>query len=194
MQKQKIPKECGVYKITSPNGRVYIGSSVNLRSRYSNYKLCPSVNQKLLYRSILKYGFDNHLFEIICICNPSKRLELERYYGEKFNSLSDKGGLNLILPKSGEKPAYYSKETIERFKEIARNRKPSKETREKLSKAKIGLYKNEKHPSARLILNTQSGIFYGCIKEAAESIDMKRSTLSMKLTGRNINNTNFIYA
>jgi hypothetical protein len=47
---------------------------------------------------------------------------------------------------------------------------------------------------AKLLLNTETGIFYNCIKEAAKSIDIKRSTLSMKLTNKNINNTSFIYA
>lgn len=194
MTSQEIPKESGVYKITSPSGRVYVGSSVNLKARYSFYKRCPSKKQKLLYRSITKYGFENHLFQIICLCKAEERLKMERYYGDLFNSISDKGGLNLALPKADELPMAYSKETINRFKEIAKNRTYSKETIIKFKKAREGKYTNGNHPMAKLLLNTETGIFYNCIKEAAKSIDIKRSTLSMKLTNKNINNTSFIYA
>lgn len=54
----------GIYKISSPSGKVYIGQSWNIKYRFSQYK--GSVpNQRLLNRSLKKYGFENHLFQII---------------------------------------------------------------------------------------------------------------------------------
>ena len=35
---KKFPSESGIYKITSPNGRVYIGQSINLKNRENQYK------------------------------------------------------------------------------------------------------------------------------------------------------------
>ena len=32
-----LPKKSGIYKITSPNGKVYIGESVNLKNRCKFY-------------------------------------------------------------------------------------------------------------------------------------------------------------
>ena len=31
-------KICGIYKITSPTGKIYIGQSANIKSRITNYK------------------------------------------------------------------------------------------------------------------------------------------------------------
>lgn len=54
-----------IYKLTSPTGRVYIGKTYNLRGRKNNYRTANCPKQKLLNPSLIKYGFDNHKFEII---------------------------------------------------------------------------------------------------------------------------------
>jgi group I intron endonuclease len=189
-----MPKKCGVYKIVSPNNRIYIGSSIDLDNRYSFYKGGHAKKQILLYRSFEKYGFNNHSFEILCECKPEERLNKERQYGELLKSSSDFGGLNLMLPKIGDKPAIYSKELIKKFSDMSKNRKYTPETLLKMSKAREGKYNNGDHPMAKIILNTETGIFYSCIKEAAESIGLKRPTLSAKLIGYSKNNTSLIYA
>jgi group I intron endonuclease len=187
-------KKSGIYKFTSPTGRVYIGSSVDLATRYSYYKTTNAPKQTLLNRSFKKYGFDNHIFEIVEECNADIRLDRERYYGELYKSLSDFGGLNLILPKSGEKPFAYSKELRAKFSEIAKNRKYTPETIEKFKKAKQGIYIRGKHPQAKLVLHTEYGIFYDCINDAAEQNGITRTLLSQKLSGTFRNNTKLIYA
>ena len=59
----------GIYKITNPNGKVYIGQSIDLERRLYYYKnLKQSNSQILLNRSFLKYGTVNHTFEIIEEC------------------------------------------------------------------------------------------------------------------------------
>ena len=189
-----MSKKSGVYKFTSPTGRVYVGSSNDLDNRYSYYKTQNAPKQTLLNRSFIKYGFENHIFEILELCEPDIRLERERYYGEIYNSLSDFGGLNLILPKIGEKPFAYSKELRARFSEIGKNRKYTPETIEKLRKAKQGVYIGGKHPQAKLVMHTEYGIFYDCIKDAAKQNGMTRSLLSQKLLGILRNNTKLIYA
>lgn len=52
--------------------------------------------------------------------------------------------------------------------------------------------KGGNHHWSKLVLNTQTGIFYESIGEAAYSIGMKLHTLAQKLRGRNRNNTKFI--
>lgn len=61
------------------------------------------------------------------------------------------------------------------------------------SNAKNLMTKNRKD-SSKLVLNTNTGIFYNSIKEAAISIEMNCNTLQGKLLGRSKNNTYFIYA
>jgi group I intron endonuclease len=90
----------GIYKITSPTNRIYIGSSNNIANRISSYKNLKCKSQTKLYRSLKKYGFTNHLFEIIEECSINILLEREAYYGVQFNVLDKKFGLNCRIPKS----------------------------------------------------------------------------------------------
>jgi len=102
----------GIYKITSPNNRVYIGQSVDIDKRFYRYSIL-SVNikgQTKLYRSFLKYGVLNHKFEILKECNESELNGLERYYQEHFNSVDD--GLNCVYTKTSDKSGRASKETL----------------------------------------------------------------------------------
>lgn len=54
-----------IYKITNPNGRVYIGKSSDFTARKRQYKCIQLKAQNLITRSLIKYGFDNHTFETI---------------------------------------------------------------------------------------------------------------------------------
>lgn len=54
-----------IYKITNPNGRVYIGKTLNYSQRLRQYKCIQLKRQALITRSLLKYGFDKHQFEVI---------------------------------------------------------------------------------------------------------------------------------
>jgi hypothetical protein len=193
-KKKVMIRKCGVYKIVSPNNRVYVGSSIDLEARYKFYQNGHAKKQVLLFRSFEKYGFINHSFEVLCECQPEERLNKEREFGDLFKSSADFGGLNLVLPKNEDKPAIYSKELREKFSIIGKNRKYKPETLKKFSEARKDKYKNGDHPMAKVILNTQVGIFYSCIKEAADALGLKRTALSMKLIGKNKNNTPLIYA
>lgn len=91
----------GIYKIISPSGRIYIGSSCNIQRRFRQYKNGNVKTQTALWNSFKKYGVDNHIFEVVEECTKNNLLKRETYYGIFYNVLS--GGLNCKLPKSGEK-------------------------------------------------------------------------------------------
>ena len=55
----------GIYKVTNPSGKVYIGQSLRIESRLNCYRSMNCKNQRHLYNSILKHGWDKHSFEII---------------------------------------------------------------------------------------------------------------------------------
>ena len=55
----------GIYKITNPSGKVYIGQSLRIEARVRFYKHANCKNQTKIYNSILKHGWDKHFFEII---------------------------------------------------------------------------------------------------------------------------------
>lgn len=105
-------KFCGIYKITSPSGKIYIGQSSNLKKRYFEYKNALCKKQAALYNTIIKYGFESLKFEIICFCKEDELNELEIKYIEQFNSFDTANGLNL---KSGGRFFKFSTETKERM-------------------------------------------------------------------------------
>lgn len=74
MKKQKTGtvKITGIYKITSPAGKVYIGQSTDIYKRWEQYRKQYFKKQYKLYYSIQKYGYDNHKFSIVEECEESK--------------------------------------------------------------------------------------------------------------------------
>lgn len=84
-----------IYKITNPKGCIYIGQTVNYLKRKNTYKNLKCNNQQKLYYSLLKYGFYNHLFEIIEVCERVMLNEREIYFISFFNSTDSKKGLNI---------------------------------------------------------------------------------------------------
>lgn len=59
----------GIYKITSPSGRIYIGQSWDITSRWRLH-ISPAKEKRgcpLLQNSFKKYGTKSHLFEVIHI-------------------------------------------------------------------------------------------------------------------------------
>lgn len=91
-------KKCGIYKITSPSGKIYIGQSKNIEQRFGQYRRLQCKNQKALYNSLIKYGVENHIFEIIIECLLEELNYNELKYIEKIGSY--KNGLNMT--KGGE--------------------------------------------------------------------------------------------
>lgn len=69
-----------IYKLTNPAGQAYIGQTRNLNKRMENYRTLNCKSQRLLYKSLVTYGFNNHQLQILKRC-PIKRLD---YWEIKF--------------------------------------------------------------------------------------------------------------
>lgn len=54
--------------------------------------------------------------------------------------------------------------------------------------------KGERNPVSKLVLDTETGIFYYSVKEAAEAKNYKKNTLSYNLNKKNNNKTSFVFA
>lgn len=71
----------GIYKITNPNGKIYIGQSINILNRWVRYRYHHSVkNQPQIHRSISKYGVEKHIFEVLTECDLNQLDYLEQLY------------------------------------------------------------------------------------------------------------------
>lgn len=88
-------KICGIYKITSPTGKVYIGQSVDCMNRKRTYSYLQCKKQRKLLASLLKYGFDAHKFEVIHQCERDELPSLEKYYVDLHGTFNSEHGLNI---------------------------------------------------------------------------------------------------
>ena len=101
----------GIYKITSPTKKVYIGQSINVEKRINEYKRIYNCKVQIrLHRSLLKHGSETHKFEIIEECEVSELNDKERYYQDIFECIG-KNGLNCKLTTSKDKSGFISEET-----------------------------------------------------------------------------------
>ena len=125
----------GIYKITNPQNKIYVGQSVNVKKRIKKYKTIKIYNQQpKLFNSIQKYGYENHKFEIIEECDINMLDEREIYWGECFNVLGSKG-LNCRL---GNGKGRLSEETKQKISKANKGRKYTEEQKVKISLNKMG--------------------------------------------------------
>ena len=121
---ESIPKKSGIYQIRNlVNGKIYVGSSVNLNRRKNKhfYKLRHNMHANLkLQNAFNKYGETAFIFEIIEIVDDKHQLlNREQYYIDKYNVVQE--GYN-ILPNAYSTLGVY----------------PTAETRHKMSIAQKG--------------------------------------------------------
>ena len=194
-----MTKSIGIYKITSPSGRVYIGQSMNIERRFRGYKtLINCKGQTKLYRSFLKYGSINHTYEIIELCELSMLNERERFWQEYFECITN--GLNCALVKTSEKKMIMSDEVRAKMSKSGKGKKQSVEHVLSRVKSKKGYSHSEQTKKKlaekrnKLIIDLSTGIFYNNTIEAAYSLNMKLPTFQAMMCGRNKNKTSLIYA
>lgn len=144
--KNKVGK---VYKITNPEGKVYIGSTVqSIHSRWCKYKNMKCQSQGRIYDSMLKYGPNNHIFEIIWEGPANIVLEKEREYGELCNVLDSEKGLNGQLPRKGNSPRQFSEESKAKISKTSTGRVMPKRNIDYSNKVS-SIHKGKKSPKSK---------------------------------------------
>lgn len=124
----------GIYKITSPSGRIYIGQSINVEKRRSKYSVLDCKSQTRLFASFIKYSFSEHIFEVVEECSEDELNVRERHWQDFYNVLSE-GGLNCKLTGTDDRSGKVSEDTRKRQSEKKKGvvRGPmSEEQKEKL--------------------------------------------------------------
>lgn len=164
----------GIYKITNPDNKVYIGQSINIKNRFYHYSLLHCKSQIKLYCSLKKYGINNHKFEILHICDIKQLNELERYYQELFEVVG-KYGLNLRLTCSSNKTGKLSEEIINKMKKSRKNNI------------------NANSSKSKKVIDLRTNIIYESCFNVGKIFNISPSNLSRKLNGTRKNNTSFKY-
>lgn len=205
-----------IYKLTSPNGKVYIGQTINIKRRFGEYKRHFSRPKSKIINSLNKHGWIKFNKEVIFKgnCTIDFLNSLEIYYIKKYDSVLK--GLNL---QHGGHNGLHSEFTKDKMRNTAlsicsdkeytkarnahwRGRKHSEETKLKMSKKRKGRLLTEEWKSnitkfllkrgGKMVLNTSNGVYYNSIREASFSLNIPASTLRNKINGYRVNNTDFI--
>lgn len=124
----KIEKKIYIYKYTNViNNKVYIGQTINIRRRKREHVLDSSKKDKTkFHNAINKYGIENFLFEIICICFcDDEANKMEQYFISKYNSFCF--GYNMTIGGNNYSgklhPSYGKKHKEETKIMMSKNRK-----------------------------------------------------------------------
>lgn len=149
----------GVYLLTSPSGKIYIGKGCGIvkyrgiRNRLQSYIRMDCVSQPKLYHALKKYGPENFTYEILCENNNyDDVLSIETKYISYYESKNDQYGYNMTDGGEGvvgmPSPMKGKKFTEEHRRKISYSvktnysmygtRKMSNETKEKMSLASKG--------------------------------------------------------
>jgi len=130
----------GIYKITNIiTNKSYIGSSINITSRWYHHKTALKFNKhhsKKLQRSYNIHGKDNFKYEIIEECDKNNLLIKEQYYIDLFDGY--KNGYNSVPKAENNFGMKHSDETKEIIREKSKGnknmlgKKHTDETKEKI--------------------------------------------------------------
>lgn len=104
--KPKLENIICIYKITNPNGLIYIGQSLNYKARIRCYRFSDGSTTKI-NRSFEEYAYEDHKFEIIERCEISKLDERERFWQDFYKSLIHGLNTNIKIikkPRIGRNP------------------------------------------------------------------------------------------
>ena len=159
-------KICGVYQILNTvNGDCYIGSSVNIKVRWSQHKtsLTKSKNGSLkLQHAWDKYGKNSFKFNILEIVTEYKGelYKREQYYIDVFDSVDN--GYNICIAAGSRAGTTCSEETKAKMSIAQKGKVTSAETRKNISKALSGFKHSENTIENKRInsIGSKNG-FYG---------------------------------
>lgn len=100
LKEENYTNNCGVYKITNIiNGKVYIGKSINIKSRWDGHKNDLKNNKHHsfhLQKAYNKYGKNSFKHEILVSCSPEYYGSIENKFINIYESDNRKYGYNII--------------------------------------------------------------------------------------------------
>jgi len=181
---------CGIYKITNvQNGKIYIGSSVEPKSRWNQHLHHLRKNKhhsQHLQRAFLKYEENSFCFEVIEETTQENLIIREQFYLNKFNSCDVKVGYNLC-PIAGSSLGIKRSEEFKRKvsesrmgdKNWRKGIKLSEETLEKCKNSKLGS-KNPMCGGPILQCDINGNVIkeWECLSEAARILGYCRQNIA----------------
>ncbi len=129
-------KTIGIYKITSPTNKIYIGQSWNIESRLYNYKNSQADRQPKLHNSILKHGWAAHKFQIIIEFPETVEQKTLDYWEQELMNFYRIGGHELMNLREAGSRGKHTKDSCDKIGEAHRGKILGQNTRKKISDAR----------------------------------------------------------
>ena len=190
----------GIYKITSPKGKVYIAQTINWETRQKHYKNTSAKRQPKLYYSLKKYGWEFFQKEFIEECSIEHLDERETFHKQQFiNECGWKMALFCELYDSGGGPK--SESTKLKMSKSHLGKKSSKETCNKISQGKLGMKYIKSQITRKgnpipVLQYTLDGIFikeWKSFTQASKEMNICISSINKSASGKNKSSGGYIW-
>lgn len=196
------------------SGKIYIGSSIDLRRRFLKYysinALIKNTNM-IINVALIKYGYSSFELVILEYCTAENVISREQYYIDQlkpeYNILKKAGSweghhhsLETIAKISGESNHFFSKthneEARKKMSEVKLNRTLTDEVKEKISRGKSGKFFTEEHKMALslsknnskklsvLNIQTNEETIFHSISQAERSMGFPRGAIGLNLKSK----------
>jgi len=115
---------CGVYRITAPNGKEYVGQSKDVMNRWHTYhRGTGKFSGPKFMNSIKEFGVDEHIFELVEECCEGDLRKREEYYINLWQT--DIKGLNTPKAQWGVKNGFKHSAKVRAAMVLAKVGRPS---------------------------------------------------------------------
>ena len=166
-------QNCGIYLLTSPSGKQYVGQSNNIKHRITYYDKHIYNSNRPIDKAILKYGFENFNIEYLFIgdynyLKQSFLDNLEKYYINYYKTLTPNG---YNISEGGKQNVIVSENT---------KNKISKTLKRKFEE---GLENGNSKP-IYLIINNEIITEYKSIMDASRDLNKCPTSITNILNGR----------
>jgi group I intron endonuclease len=191
-------KVSGIYKIENAiDGKVYVGSAVNLAKRRRDHFAALAINKHINYhlqRAWNKYGAENFLFVELELCTRDQLITREQYYLDTLNACAF--GYNIAPTAGSSLGRVHSEDTKKKIsgKAIGRITGPcSDERRKNISLGHIGKKQTEEHNRKAIEGRLRNGGYHHTAESRKKISEAQKGKVkpagmgekvSMALTGR----------
>lgn len=164
-------KIIGIYKLTSPSGKSYIGQSRDIIMRFRGHKSDTKRKHQKLYYGIRKYGYENFTKEILEECSMDVLDKREVYWIDYYDSINN--GYNCDV--GGQIHKAFSAEHIEKIRQAA-------------------IKQNAEGRGAPTIEFYIDDVLYKSISDASKKLGIPHKTVHNRLNSPNLKYANYRYA
>lgn len=134
----------GIYKITSPTGKVYIGQSHNTHNRIRDF-MGTITHHRKMNESVIKYGWDSHTKEVVHELPDDVSQEVLNTYEKLYIDLYKSCGVELLNIREGGKNGTHPKETRLRLSESRKFQESPMKGKKHSAESKAKMSSYQKH-------------------------------------------------